>query len=194
MRPNIAVLALAASLFTGQALAQSTEWAIDASHAYIGFSAPHMVVSEVEGQFKTFSGKVMLDEKDLTKSTVEFSADVASIDTDSADRDKHLKGPDFFDASKFPKIVFVSESIKKAGKGYKITGNLTMRGVTKKVTLDATISQVVVNPWGKSVRAVKVTGKINRQDFGVSWNKSLDKGGMVVGDEITMNVKLELNK
>lgn len=194
MRPSIAALTLAASLFAGQAFAQSTEWAIDATHAYIGFAAPHMVVSEVEGQFKTFSGKVMLDEKDLTKSTVEFSADVASVDTDNADRDKHLKSPDFFDAAKFPKISFVSESIKKSGKGYKVTGNLTMRGVTKKVTLDATISESVVNPWGKSVRAVKVSGKINRQDFGVSWNKSLDKGGVLVGDEVTLNVKLELNK
>lgn len=194
MRPNIAALTLAASLFAGQALAESTEWTLDTGHAYVGFSAPHMVVSEVEGQFKTFSGKVMLDEQDLTKSSVEFSADVASIDTDSADRDKHLKGPDFFDAAKFPKVSFVSESIKKAGKGYKLTGNLTMRGVTKKVTLDASISQAVVNPWGKSVRAVKVTGKVNRQDFGISWNKSLDKGGVLVGEEVTINVKLELNK
>ena len=194
MRPSIAAIAFATSLFASAASAETTEWAIDNTHAYVGFTATHMVVSEVDGQFKTFAGKVLLDEKDLTKSRVEFSIDVASVDTDSADRDKHLVGPDFFDAAKTPKITFVSESIKKAGKGYKLTGKLTMRGVTKQVTLDATISEAIKNPWGKLVRAVKVSGKVNRQDFGVAWNKSLDKGGVLVGDEVTLDIKLELNK
>ncbi len=194
MRSKVLALATATSLFSATAMADVSEWAIDASHTHVGFSAPHMVVSEVEGQFKTFSGKVMLDEKELTKSRVEFSIDVASVDTDSKDRDKHLVGPDFFDAAKTPKITFVSESIKKAGKGYKVTGKLTMRGVTKQVTLDATISEAITNPWGKLVRAVKVSGKVNRQDFGVAWNKSLDKGGVLVGDEVTLDIKLELNK
>lgn len=194
MRSSVFAFAAATSLFAGTALAETSEWAVDASHTHVGFSAPHMVVSEIEGKFKTFSGKVMLDEKDLTKSSVDFSIDVASIDTDSPDRDKHLKSPDFFDADKNPKITFKSESIKKAGKGYKVTGSLTMRGVTKKVTLDVSISEAVANPWGKQVRAVKVAGKVNRQDFGVSWNKSLDKGGVLVGDEVTLDLKLELNK
>ena len=194
MRSTLATLAFASSLFAGTAAAETTEWAIDNTHAYVGFTATHMVVSEVDGQFKTFSGKVLLDEKDLTKSQVEFSADVASVDTDNADRDKHLKSPDFFDAAKNPKITFKSTGIKKTGKAYKVTGDLTMRGVTKKVTFDATISQPVMNPWGKWVRGVKISGEVNRQDFGISWNTSLDKGGVVLGDEVALNIKLELNK
>jgi polyisoprenoid-binding protein YceI len=194
MRKTLSSLALVSSLFALPALAETTEWALDASHTHIGFSVPHLVISEVDGQFKTFSGKVLLDEKDATKSEVSFSIKVDSINTDSADRDKHLVGPDFFDSAKFPEITFVSKKITKAGKGFKLTGDLTMHGVTKSVTLDATLSQAVPNPWGKQVRAVKVTGKVNRQDFGVAWNKTLDKGGVAVGDQVALNIKLELTK
>lgn len=194
MHKQAATLALALSLFSAPAFAQATEWAVDAAHAHVGFTVPHMVISEVEGEFKKFSGKVALDEKDLTKSTVEFTIDVASVDTDNADRDKHLVGPDFFDAAKYPQIVFKSSKIKKAGKGYKVTGALTIHGVTKEVTLDVTLSEAITNPWGKQVRGVKVSGKLSREAFGVSWNKALDKGGVVVGDEVTLDIKLELNK
>jgi polyisoprenoid-binding protein YceI len=187
-------LALAASLLTSSALAETTEWAIDPAHSTIGFSVPHMMISEVDGQFKTYSGKAQLDESDLTKSQVEFSADTASIDTGNADRDKHLKSPEFFDAEKFPKLTFKSTKITKAGKGYKIKGQLTLHGVTKDVTLDATVSQAVKNPWGKQVRAVKIKGKLKRSDYGLTWNKTLDQGGVVVGDEVTLDLKLELNK
>lgn len=194
MQKKSAILALALSLFAAPAFAEPTEWAVDASHARVGFSVAHMVVSETEGEFKKFSGKVLLDEANLTKSTVEFNVDVASINTDNADRDKHLTSPDFFDAAKFPQITFKSTKIVKAGKGYKVTGDLTMHGVTKPVTLDVTLSDAITNPWGKQVRGVKVSGKIKREDFGVSWNKSLDKGGVVVGNEVTLDIKLELNK
>jgi polyisoprenoid-binding protein YceI len=153
-----------------------------------------MVVSEVEGEFKTFSGKVLLDEKDPQRSQLEFAVEVASIDTGNADRDKHLRSPDFFDAATYPQITFKSTKVVKAGKGYKISGDLTMRGVTRPVTLDATLSEAVQNPWGKQVRAARLSGKLSRQAFGVSWNKTLDKGGVVVGDEVAISVKLELNK
>lgn len=201
MNTKSTLLALGFSLLAGTALAENpaspagpTEWAIDAAHAEVGFSVSHMVVSEVEGEFKSYSGKVLLDEKDLTKSSLEFSADIASIDTGVADRDKHLRSGDFFDAEKHPKLSFKSKKITKAGKGYKIKGDLTIRGVTKEVTLDATLSDAVTNPWGKQVRGAKISGKINRNDFGVSWNKSLDKGGLVVGEEVAIEIKLELNK
>ena len=203
MNKTATLWAVAVSLLTGApALAENVagttnagaEWAIDAAHAHIGFSVPHMVVSEVEGQFKAFSGKVLLDEKDLTKSQLEFSIQAASIDSDNADRDKHLKSGDFLDTQKFPTIDFKSTKITRSSKGYKITGELVIHGVRKPVTLDATLSAPVLSPWGKQVRAAKISGKINRQDFGLSWNKALDKGGMVVGDEVTLNVKLELNK
>jgi polyisoprenoid-binding protein YceI len=171
-----------------------TEWTLDAAHTVVGFTVPHMVVSEVDGQFKQFSGKVLLDENDLTRSSVELSVQVASIDTGNADRDKHLRTSDFFDAEKFPTITFTSSKITRAGKAYKISGKLTMRGVTKDVVLDATLSEAVTNPWGKQVRGAKLTAKVNRQDFGISWNKSLDKGGIAVGNEVTISVKAEINK
>jgi polyisoprenoid-binding protein YceI len=191
---SFAVAPVLADNATSVDAATTTEWAIDATHAHVGFSVPHMVVSEVEGQFKSFSGNVALDEKDPTRSRVSFTAQVASIDTDNADRDEHLKGPEFFDAAKYPQIQFKSTKITKSGKGYKVVGELTIRGVTKPVTLDATLSEAVQNPWGKQVRASKLTGRIKRSDFGVSWNKALDKGGVLVGDEVTIEVKLELNK
>ena len=187
-------LALVSSLIALPALAEPSEWVIDSSHSRFGFSAPHMVVSEVEGEFQTATGKVLLDESDLTKSTVELTIDVNSVNTNNADRDKHLKTGDFFDAATHPQITFKSTKIKKAGKSFKVTGDLTIRGVTKPVTLDVDLSNPIADPWGKQVRAVKVRGKINRQDFGVAWNKPLDKGGLLVGDEITLNIKLELNK
>jgi polyisoprenoid-binding protein YceI len=187
-------LALATSLLALPALAEPAEWAIDPTHSTVGFTVPHMVVSEVDGRFKTYSGKALLEEADLTKSTVEFTAEVASVDTGDAKRDEHLKGPDFFDSAKFPQLTFKSSKITKAGKGYKLKGDLTIHGVTKEVTLDATVSPAVKNPWGKLVRAVKITGKLKRGDFGLSWNKTLDQGGVVIGDEVALDIKLELNK
>jgi polyisoprenoid-binding protein YceI len=183
-----------ASALAENAASPLTDWAIDPGHAHVGFSVTHMVVSEVEGTFKKFSGTVQLDEKDPTKSKVTFSAETASINTDNADRDKHLVSPDFFDAAKYPQLSFTSKTIARSGKGYKITGDLTMHGVTKPVTLDATLSEAVTNPWNKQVRAAHLTGVINRNDFGLSWNKSLDKGGVVLGDKVQIDVKLELNK
>lgn len=194
MKNYLLAAAVLGSSFAASAYAETAEWAIDASHSRVGFSVPHMVVSDLEGRFKTVTGKVALDEADLTKSTVEIEIDANSIDTEDAERDKHLKSPDFFDTAKHPKITFKATSIKKAGKAFKVAGNLTMRGVTKPVTLDVELSKEVKNPWGKLVRAAKVKGKLNRQDFGVSWNKALDVGGVVVGDDVTIDIQLELNK
>jgi len=193
-RQLLSTFALTSTLFALPALAEPAEWAIDPTHSTVGFSVPHMVISEVDGRFKTYTGKALLEEADLTKSTVEFTAEVASIDTGDAKRDEHLKSPDFFDAAKFPQLTFKSSKITKAGKGYKLKGALTIHGVTKEVTLDATVSAAVKNPWGKLVRAVKVTGKIKRGDFGLTWNKTLDQGGVVVGDEVALDIKLEVNK
>jgi polyisoprenoid-binding protein YceI len=197
------LLALGLSLAGGRALAENTvnaktpqltEWVLDAAHTHVGFSVPHMVVSEVEGKFDKFSGKVLLDEADPAKSQVEFTAETASIDTGVAKRDEHLVGADFFDAAKFPAITFKSVSIAKAGKGYKIQGDLTIRGVTKRVTLDATLSAPMQSPFGQQVRAAKLTGTISREAFGITWNKALDKGGVLVGDKVALEIKAELNK
>jgi polyisoprenoid-binding protein YceI len=203
VRPIIASLALslAASTVAAQAApaaapaaAGLTEWTIDPSHTLVGFSVPHMVVSEVDGQFKQYKGQALLDEKNLQNSQVSFSIDAASVDTGDAKRDEHLRSPEFFDSAKFPQLTFKSTKITKAGSSYKLQGDLTIHGVTKNVTLTATVSDSVASPWGKLVRAVKISGKIKRADFGLNWNKSLDKGGVVVGDTVDLNLKLEINR
>ena len=204
MRTHYALLCLALSANATTVLAESapssapsaalTEWTLDASHSRVGFSVPHLVISEVDGDLKRWKGKALLDEKNLQNSQVEFTAEAASIDTGNADRDKHLKAPDFFDVEKFPEIRFKSTKITKSGKGYKVQGELTMHGVTKPVTLDAVVSEAVTNHWGKQVRSAKITGQIKRQDYGMTWSKTMDKGGAVVGDLVTLNIKLELNK
>jgi polyisoprenoid-binding protein YceI len=202
-RSSFTIAALLGALSTAPVYAQSaqstaavarSEWAVDPGHSHVGFSVPHMVVSEVDGEFKTFQGKVWLDERDLGKSQVEFSIDANTIDTGNEERDKHLRSPDFFDAQKFPKLTFKATKISKAGKGYKLKGELTIRGVTKEVTLDASVSEPIQNPWGKQVRAVRVQGKLKREDYGLTWNKTLDKGGVILGSEVTIDIKLELNK
>jgi polyisoprenoid-binding protein YceI len=193
-RKALQSLALACSLFALPVLAEPVAWEIDMAHTRVGFSVAHLVVSEVEGNFKTFSGSALLEEKDLTKSVLELSIDAASLDTGSADRDKHLKSADFFDVQNHPKITFKSTKITKAGKGYKIKGDITIRGVTKPVTLDATLSEPITNPWGKQVRGGKISGKVKRGDFGLAWNKTLDKGGVLVGEDVTIAIKFELNK
>lgn len=186
------LVALSASV---RADAETTAWVLDSSHSKIGFTVPHMVVSTVSGRFKQASGTISLDEANLAKSDVEISIKVDSIDTDEPKRDEHLKSPDFFDASKYPLIVFKSTKIAPAGgTKYKLTGELTMHGVSKLVTLDANISQAVKNPWGKMVRAVKLTGKLKRSDYGLKWNKALEAGGVVVGDEVTLDIQVEINR
>jgi polyisoprenoid-binding protein YceI len=186
--------AAALMLTTLAAQADTSEWAIDASHSRFGFSVPHLVISSVSGRFKQASGKGVLDEANLTKSQVELTIKTDSIDTDEPKRDEHLRSPEFFDAKKFPNLTFTSTKIVKAGANYKVTGDLTIRDVKKSVTLDTSISAPVKNPWGKMVRAVKVGGKIKRGDFGLKWNKALETGGVVVGEEVTLDVQLELDK
>jgi polyisoprenoid-binding protein YceI len=191
MKRLIAALPL---LIAGIAHADSVEWKLDPSHTNVGFSVPHLVVSSVDGRFKEATAKIALDEADLTKSQVSVEINAASIDTGDQKRDEHLKGADFFDAKKFPKLSFKSTKIAKAGAGYKLTGDLTIRDVTKSVTLDATVSAPVKTPWGNQARAAKVTGKIKRGDFGLKWNKALETGGVVVGEEVTIEVKAEVTK
>jgi polyisoprenoid-binding protein YceI len=137
---------------------------------------------------------VELDEKDPTKSTVEVSIETASIDTREAKRDAHLKSPDFFDAAKFPALTFKSTKIEKAGKGkFKVTGDLTMHGVTKSVVLAVEgPSASIKDPFGRTVRGVMATGKLDRKDWGMIWNKALDSGGMVVSDEVKLDINAEL--
>ena len=175
-----------------------TNWKVDASHSKLGFSVTHLMVSETEGKFKVYEGSVASkSETDFTDAKIEFSVDVNSINTDDEKRDGHLKSPDFFDAEKFPKMIFKASSMKvgKVKGTYDLEGDLTMHGVTKKVKLVAVgASKTVKDPWGNIKYAFKVTGKINRTDFGLKWNAVLEAGGVVVSEDVKIDCTLELTK
>jgi polyisoprenoid-binding protein YceI len=167
---------------------------IDASHSSVGFSVRHLVISQVRGQFTNVVGTVAVDEADLAKSTVEATIDAASISTQVADRDTHLKSPDFLDAAKYSTIAFKSTKVAKAGKDeLKVTGDLTLHGVTKPVTLAVTTTPEVKGMYGETRRGFSATTKISRKDFGLTWNK-LVEAGPAVGDEITITLDLEAVK
>ena len=189
---RFAALAAAALLAPSAALAGN--WTLDGVHSTAGFAVRHMMVSKAKGQFNKLSGKLALDEKDVTKSSIEATIDVASVDTNNAKRDEHLRSPDFFDVEKFPSMTFKSTKVEKKGKdALKVTGELTMHGVTKTVVLDTTLSGPGTNPWGQVVRGVEAKTKVSRKDFGLTWNKALETGGALVGDEVEVTIDAEFN-
>ncbi len=173
----------------------AAQWEIDKAHSSIGFTVKHLVVSKVNGSFGDFSGSIAFEPDQLQNGTVKMTAKIASVDTNDPKRDDHLRSPDFFDAATFPEMTFVSRKVHDIdGNEFKITGDLTIRDVTKEVVFDCVFNGVVNDPWGNTKAGFSATAKINRQDFGVKWNKSLDAGGVVVGDEVTINIELELGK
>lgn len=200
MKRILGSTALAAFLtfgaFGGNARADGTTWEIDTAHSSAQFSIRHLMVSNVRGEFGKVTGTVVYDAKDPKKSTVEASIDVNSINTREEKRDAHLKAPDFFDVAKFPAITFKSKKVEPAGKGkMKIIGDLTIHGVTKTVTLDAEgPATEVKDPWGNVKSGAVATTKINRKDFGLGWNKALETGGVVVGEEVSITIDIELTK
>ncbi len=176
------------------ALAQST-WNLDPAHTHASFTVKHLVISTVRGEFGKTTGAVKLDEKDVTRSSVEASIETGTIDTRVADRDTHLKSPDFFDAAKYPAMTFKSTKVEKAGEGkLKVTGNLTIKDVTKPVVLEVTgPTAEIKDPWGNTRRGLSATTKINRKDFGLTWSKVVE-AGPVVGDEVAIEIETELLK
>lgn len=194
MKTKVLLSGLLASLLNVGA-AHAAEWTFDPAHSSAAFSVKHMVVTNVRGEFSKITGMANLDDKDLSKSTVEFTADVDTISTHEPKRDEHLKSPDFFDAKKFPKVTFKSTKIEKAGEGkYKLVGDLTMHGITKPVTLEVEgPSAAIKSPFGVMVRSVSATGKINRKDWGLSFNKALEGGGLMIGEEVKLDIDVELN-
>jgi polyisoprenoid-binding protein YceI len=178
--------------------ARASVWEIDSTHSSAQFSVKHMMVSNVKGQFGKVTGTVNLDDKDITKSTVEVTIDVKTIDTREPKRDGHLKSPDFFDVAKYPTITFKSTKVEKAGKGkLKVTGDLSMHGVTKPAVLaiDGPTAEIK-NPMSNTpTRGASATGKINRKDWGLTWNKPLEAaGGVMVGDDVQLAIDVELDK
>ncbi len=164
----------------------------DAVHSSIGFSVKHMVVATVKGNFRDYDISVSFDPSDLSNSSVETTIDVASIFTDNEGRDNHLRSAEFFDAENYPKITFRSARIEKRDDGLVAIGNLTLRGVTREIELPFELNGPVMGMQGGKHYGVDATMKLNRQDFGVSWNRALDMGGVVVGDMVTIEIHVEL--
>ncbi len=166
-------------------------WEIDATHSQATFSIKHMMISTVRGHFEVLSGKLHIDEDHPDNSWVEAEVDAASINTRDARRDDHLRSPDFFDAEKYPKITFKSTKVTPTGNNqYRVTGNLTMHGVTKEETFHADYSGQVKDLYGLQRAAFSVKGKINRKDFGLNWNVALETGGVLVGEDVNIEIDL----
>jgi polyisoprenoid-binding protein YceI len=192
-------IALTAGLATALSLpgaAANSNWQIDPAHSSAQFSVRHMAISTVRGAFSKVSGTVALDDKDISKSTVDVSIDANSVDTRVPDRDNDLRSDKFFDVAHHPSITFKSKKVEQVAPGkLKVTGDLTIRGTTKEVVLDVEgPTAPMKDPWGNTRTAATATTKINRQDFGVKWNAALDNGGVVVGDDVSIVIDVELVK
>ncbi|MEZ4777400.1 MAG: YceI family protein [Bacteroidia bacterium] len=173
-------------------LQAQTNWALDKSHTGIKFTTTHMLISEVEGQFDDFAGTVTSTSEDFNGAAVEFSAKTASINTSNERRDGHLKGEDFFDAEKYPEIKFVGKIVKK-GKKYFLEGDFTMKATTKPVKFDVAYNGTISGSRGKKA-GFKITGVVNRFDYGLAWSSAMEAGGLVVGEDITITCNVELNE
>lgn len=166
-------------------------WNIDPTHSSIGFTVRHMVVAKVHGRFKKFDGKISLD-GELPKLHAEVTIDASSIDTQVDARDNHLRSPDFFDAQRFPMITFQSTRAEASGKDrFKLVGDLTIRGVTREVSLEAELLGRVKDPWGQARLAFSAKGSLDRTQFGLTWNNVLESGGLLVGERIDLELEVE---
>ena len=182
---------LAAALFT-TTQARAADYVIDAGHSSVSFTVRHMM-SKVHGNFRKFTGEFSYDAKDLKKASGKVEVDAASIDTNVEKRDNHLRSADFFDVEKFKTLSFVIKSVESAGSGLKIKGDLTIHGVTKPVTFEAVALGESKDPWGNKTTSFSASTKVNRKDFGLNWNKALEAGGFLVGDEVEIEIDVEAN-
>src|SRR3984893_2704381 len=182
------------SICSMPAPAATSVWQFDPMHSAAQFSVRHLAISTVRGGFSNVKGTVTLDDQDITKSSVDVAIDVSTVDTRVPDRDKDLKSDKFFDAAQYPTMTFRSKKVEELAPGkLKVTGDLTIRGVTKEVVLDVDgPTAPVKDPWGNQRAAVNATTKINRQDFGVKWNDTMDNGGVVIGDEVSITIDAEM--
>ncbi|WP_348797732.1 YceI family protein [Flavobacterium adhaerens] len=172
----------------------TTKWAIDPTHSEIGFKVKHMMFTNVSGKFTTYDSVITTEDDNFEKATIEFSADINSINTNNTDRDNHLKSGDFFDAENHPKLTFKATSFTQKGDDYELTGDLSIRGISKSVTFPAEFSGLMKDPWGNTKAGLNIDGKINRKDWGLNWNSALETGGVLVGEEVKLNIELQLIK
>jgi len=189
----VAVLTAAMAL---QTPAATTTWQIDPAHTAAQFAVKHMMISTVRGEFKNVTGTIVWDDQDVTKSKVNVTIDAKTVNTGEDKRDQDLKSDKFFDVANFPTMTFVSKKVEANGAGkLKVTGDLTIRGVTKEVVLNVEgPAAAIKDPWGNTRSAVSATTQVNRQDFGVKWNVNLDGGGVVVSDTVSITIDLEMIK
>lgn len=170
-------------------------WKIDSVHSEVKFKVKHLVVSTVTGQFKKFDAEIETKSDDFENAKITFEADINSIDTREPQRDTHLKSEDFFDAANHPKLLFVSKSFKKkSGSDYELIGDITIRGITKEIKLDVEYNGTIKGMDGNAVAGFEISGKLNRMDFGLKWNTITEAGGIVVSNEVKLEIALELQK
>ena len=186
-------LAFVAGLLSAGAVFSADNYVIDAAHSDISFSVKHLGISNVKGKFNLFSGFIMVDEKNLADCSVEVEIRADSVDTANEKRDAHLKAADFFDVEKFPALTFKSTKVKKTKSGYTATGSFTMHGVTKEISIPFTF-QKVTDPWKKMRIGVEAALSLNRQDYGVKWSNLMDNGGLVVGNQVKIELAIEAVK
>jgi polyisoprenoid-binding protein YceI len=173
----------------------TTTWKIDPAHTNVEFSVRHLMIATVKGRFTDVSGTVKIDEADLSRSEIDVTINVASIDTREQQRDAHLRSADFFDVEKYPTMTFRSTRVEPGQDGrLTVVGDLTIRGITKPVTLDVTSEGRAKDPWGGERAGFSATTRINRTDFGLTWNQALETGGVLVGDEVKISLDVELVK
>lgn len=187
--------AIIAVLLLSTTFSQAANWKFDVVHSSVQFEVAHLVISSVTGKFKTFDGSVVSDKADFQDAKISFTIETKSIDTDNQKRDDHLRNADFFDADNHPQIKFVSTSFKKVkGSQYKLTGNFTMRGITKNVTLDVDFKGTVKDPWGNIKAAFVIKGSLDRFDYGLKWSNTIETGGLVVGKKVDFTCHIQLVK
>ncbi len=172
-----------------------TRWAVDPTHSAVEFAVKHMMFATVKGRFSDISGTIAVDAADLGRSSVQVTIGAASIDTHDEKRDAHLRSPEFLDAEQYPTLSFTSTRVEAMGNDrYRVTGDLTIHGITREVTLDTTFNGEGVNPWGQSVRGYSAEATINRKDFGLNWNVGLEAGGVLVGENVKLALDVEASK
>lgn len=173
----------------------TVKWVIDPTHSEIGFKVKHMMFTNVSGKFQNFNAFIETTGENFEDAKIEFSGDIDSVTTGNADRDGHLLSADFFDAEQYPKITFEATSFKKIyDNEYKLTGNLSLHGVTKSITLDTEFGGLQNDPWGNKKAGFILEGKINRKDFNLTWNSTLETGGVLVGEEVKLGIELQFIK
>jgi polyisoprenoid-binding protein YceI len=177
-------------------MATTTKWVLDPMHSEVQFKVKHLVISTVSGFFKSFEGSLETENEDFTNAEIDFSLDIESIDTNQSQRDEHLKSPEFFDAATYPKITFKSTSFTKTDEEdeYELTGDLTIKGITKQVTLDVEFGGSATDFYGNTKAGFEITGKINRKDFGLTWSGVTDAGSVVLGEDIKLLINVQFAK